>query len=79
MSGNLIILLFWILGWIILSVGHFIYKVYIDKDLEVNKKVHAWHAFWAGITSWIGIIFWIAIFIVFIICAVNDWIEKKLS
>ena len=79
MSGDLIALLFWILGWIILSVGHFIYKVYIDKDKSVNKKVHAWHAFWGGITSWVGIIFWIVLFIVYIICEANDWIEEKLS
>lgn len=81
MSEHLIIILFWILGWIlgwiILSIGHFIYK--IKTDNSVNKKLHAWHAFWAGITSWVGIAFWISLYIVFIICEVNEWVENKLS
>ena len=79
MSGDLIALLFWILGWIILSVGHFIYKVYIDKDYKVNKKIHAWRAFWIGMWSWIGIFFVSAFLIVGGICLFNDWIEEKLN
>ena len=70
------IFIFWIIGWVILSLGHYLYNV---TDKTITKKLHIWHAFWAGITSWIGIIFWIALFIVFIICEANDWIEEKLS
>ena len=71
------IFIFWIIGWVILSLVHYLFNVQNDKT--ITKKLHAWHAFWAGISSWIGIIFWIAIFIVFIICKVNDWIEEKLN
>ena len=79
MSEGIIICLFWLLGWLLLSIGHYVYKVYIDRDIRSTKKLHAWHAFWSGITSWFGIAFWISLYIVYIICEVNDWIEEKLN
>jgi len=79
MSGDLIALLFWLFGWLLLSIGYFIYKVYIDKDHTVTTKVHAWRAFWAGFWSWIGIFFVFVFVIVGITAMINDWVEEKLS
>ena len=79
MSENIMCFAFWFIGWFILSIGYYVYKVYIDKDTKVNKKVHAWRAFWAGIFSWIGIFFVIAFFIVGSIAMFDDWIENKLN
>jgi len=45
MSGDLIALYFWLFGWLLLSIGYFVYKVAIDNDHKVTKKVHAWRAF----------------------------------
>ncbi len=70
---------FWLLGWILLSIGYFIYNVYIAKDMSVNKKVHAWRAFWTGIFSWIGIIFVIAFVVVGYFAIFMDWVEEKLN
>ena len=79
MSGDLIALLFWLFGWLLLSIGYFIYKVYIDKDHKVTAKVHAWRAFWTGFWSWIGIFFVFVFVIVDITAMINDWVEEKLS
>lgn len=79
MSENIMCFAFWFIGWLILSIGYYVYKVYIDKDTKVNKKVHAWRAFWTGIFSWIGIFFVIAFFIVGSIAMFDDWIENKLN
>ena len=70
------IFIFWLIGWVILSLGNYLYNI---TDKTISKKLHAWHAFWYGIFSWIGIGFWVAIFIVYLICEINDWIENKLS
>ena len=67
---------YWLIGWIILSLGHYLYNV---KDKTITKKLHAWRAFWVGIFSWVGIWFCISLYIVYIICKVNDWIENKLN
>lgn len=71
------IFIFWIIGWVILSLGHYLYNIKNDKT--ITKKLHAWHAFWSGITSWFGIAFWISLYIVYIICKANEWIENKLN
>lgn len=79
MSGDLIALLFWLLGWLFLSIGYYVNKVAIDKDHRVTKKVHAWRAFWNGVWSWIGIIFIFAFLLVEGIEIFNDWVENKLN
>jgi len=79
MSNDLIAILFWALGWVLLSIGYFIYKVVIDRDRQVSKKVHAWRAFWNGWFSWLGIFVIIAFLIVGGILAINEWVEDKLS
>ena len=79
MSNSTNVILFWILGWFILSLGNYIYRVYIDRDKSVNKKVHAWRAFCIGPWSWAGIF----CVVVFLICdgliSLDEWIENKLS
>ena len=79
MSDNLIGILFWLLGWFILSIGDYIYNVYIDENKSVNKKVHAWRSFWIGFWSWFGILFVIVFFIVSKCAIFNDWVETKLN
>lgn len=69
----------WLIGWLIMSILYYIYKVYIDKDTTINKKVHIWHAFWIGIISWCGIMFCIACLIVCLIIMINDFVEDKLN
>ena len=79
MSEDLIALLFWLSGWLLLSIGYFVYKVAIDNDHKVTKKVYAWRAFWTGFWSWIGIIFIFVFLLVGGIAIFNDWVEQKLS
>ena len=79
MSDNLITILVWLLGWLILSIAHFVYKVYIDEENFINKKVQAWRSFWIGFWSWFGILFVVVFFIVGKCAIFSDWVEQKLS
>ena len=79
MSEDLIALLFWLSGWLLLSIGYFVYKVVIDNDHKVTKKVYVWRAFWTGFWSWIGIFFVFAFLTVGGIALFNDWVERKLN
>ena len=69
-------LIIYLIGWILLSIGIFIFKV--ETDNSVSKKLHAWRSFWPGMWSWIGIIVWVTVFIVFLIVEINECIENKL-
>ena len=79
MSEELSFLYIWLLGWLIVSISYYIYKVYIDKDDTVTKKVHAWCSIWIGIWSWIAIFFTSVFFIVGGILLFNDWVKEKLN
>jgi len=79
MSDDTIAILFWILGWFILSVGNYIYRVYIDRDKSVNNKVHAWRAFCIGAWSWVGICCVVVFLIVGGLISLDEWVENKLS
>ena len=79
MSNDLIALLFWLSGWLLLSIGYFVCKVFIDKDYKVTKKVHAWRAFWTGIWSWLGILLFFIVLIAGCTIEINDWVERKLN
>ena len=74
-----ILIVFWLIGWIILSLGYYICNIKDLKNKAITKKLHVWRAFWYGIFSWIGIIFWVILFIVGAIFEVNDWIENNLN
>lgn len=78
-SDNNSILIFWIVGWVILSIGYYIYKLYIDKTTIPNKRLFIWKSFKYGIFSWIGIIFIFSYMITFYLYNINDWIENKLK
>ena len=67
------------IGWILLSVGYYIYKVYIDKDPCKTKKLNAYHGFLLGIFSWLGIIFLVCFWITGLLFMLNDKIENKLN
>ena len=53
--------------------------LYLSELIIVNKKVHAWRAFWLGMFSWIGIFFVITFFITGCIALLGDWVENKLN
>lgn len=73
-------LIIYLIGWLALSLGYYIYKVYINQDRDhKSKKYYAYQAFKIGIFSWGGIIFFIAFAIVFVIVALDVWIEDLLS
>ena len=78
MSDGVFSLLMYLLGWFIFSTGYYIYKVYIDKDIHTNKKLHIWRGFWLGIFSWIGIIFVLSFMFTGLIFTINEWVEDKL-
>ena len=71
--------IYWIIGWIIMSIGTYIYNVYIDNDNYLNKKANIWRAFWRGIFSWFGIIICISFWITGFIALSYDYIEDKLN
>ena len=79
MSEGTFIILFWLIGWVIFSIGYYIYSIGTDKEYKLNKKIYVWRAFWSGGISWIGIFFVVTICIVAIVYFINDWVETKLS
>lgn len=72
-------LIFWLIGWVLYSVGYYLYEVYAEKPTKVNKKLIIYHAFIYGVASWLGILFIFVMCIVGGIFALHEWIEKKLS
>ena len=67
----------YLIGWLILSFGYYLYN--INKDKYTSKKLHAWRAFWVGIWSWLGILMVITHFTALNMFKFNDWVENKLS
>ena len=75
----MIALLFYFIGWLLFSVGYYIYKVYIDRDRRHNKKLLIWRAFKNGCISWLGIFVIAAFLVVGGILAIDEWVESKLK
>ena len=73
--------IWYLIGWLILSISHYIYMVCVNKEetLPDSKKLIAYKSFKVGILSWSGIIILIAILIVAGVIVIDSWIEKKLS
>ena len=73
--------IWYLIGWLILSISHYIYMVCVNKEetLPDSKKLIAYKSFKVGILSWFGIIILIAILIVAGVIVIDSWIEKKLS
>jgi len=74
----MIVILIYFIGWLLFSVGYYIYKVYIAKDRWHNKKLLIWRAFKNGCVSWLGIFVIATFLIVGGILAIDEWIESKL-
>jgi hypothetical protein len=69
--------LFWyLIGWLIFSIGYFIYAIKEDKE---NKKLAIYHSLIYGVVSWLGILFIFVMCIVSGMFTLNEWIENKLS
>ena len=73
--------IWYLIGWLILSISHYIYLICIDREetLPDSKKLMAYKSFKVGILSWLGIIILIVILIVAEIFVIDNWIEEKLS
>lgn len=79
MSECLIFLYVWLFGWLILSIGYYIFKVYIEKDIYVNKKIHVWRAFKYGALSITGIVVVLVYLLAYLGILIDDKIEKYLK
>ena len=66
----------YLIGWIIFSIGYFIYAYKYDKQ---NIKLSIYHAFIYGVYSWLGIIFCFCMLMTCLIFSLHEWIENKLS
>jgi hypothetical protein len=73
------ILIIYLIGWLILSIGNYIYNIYIIKEYVEYKKLCLWRSFWTGIFSWGGVLVIIVFLLVGKIFAINEWIENKLK
>ena len=84
--------LFWyLLGWLVFVICHFIYWAYYNKDgsytykwsCQKNKKLILYNGLKWGIFSWVGLFFCIVAFIVgaiiFGIIELDEYIENKLK
>lgn len=74
MNDFLLFLISWVIGWVIYSIGYYIYDVYIDNN-NTSKKLLIYNAFKNGILSWFGIM--VIIIFAFIMLLVN--IDEKIS
>lgn len=77
MNDFLLFLISWVIGWVIYSIGYYIYDVYIDNidNNNTSKKLLIYNAFKNGILSWFGIM--VIIIFTFIMLLVN--IDEKIS
>lgn len=69
----------YLIGWLLMSIGYYVYKVYVYKDIWINKRLIVYRAFWFGIGSWLGIMWFTCMGIVYALFSLNDYIENKLS
>ena len=77
MNDFLIFIFGYMSGWILLTIGYVIYKIYFDKDISISKKLILYNGFKCGIFSWIGIIFIIAFYITMSILIIDEYITDK--
>ena len=68
--------IYYLIGWLIFSIGYFIYAYKFD---EQNKKLATYHALIYGIVSWLGILFMFVSVIVYGMFTLHKWIENKLD
>ena len=78
MNDFLLFLISWVIGWVIYSIGYYIYDVYIDNN-NTSKKLLIYNAFKNGIFSWFGIMV-ISIFaFIMLIVIIDEKISNKLK
>ena len=76
-------IIYYFIGWILFSIGFYIYHTYLwGKDTYKNKKLLAYASIKHGIFSWIGIciccIGALAVGIIYGLYELDQWIKDKL-
>ena len=76
-------LIYYFIGLAIAAIMHFVYKVYIEKNTEYNKKQYAYISIKFGLFSWFAVIFYVIIVIVYFVIngldIIDEWIKEKLK
>lgn len=78
MNDFLLFLISWVIGWVIYSIGYYIYDVYIDNN-NTSKKLLIYNAFKNGIFSWFGIIVIIIFAFIMLLVIIDENISNKLK
>lgn len=78
MNDFLLFLISWVIGWVIYSIGYYIYDVYIDKN-NTSKKLLIYNAFKNGIFSWFGIMVIIIFAFIMLLVKIDENISNKLK
>ena len=78
MNDFLLFLISWVIGWVIYSIGYYIYDVYIDNN-NTSKKLLIYNAFKNGIFSWFGIMVIIIFAFIMLLVIIDEKISNKLK
>lgn len=78
MNDFLLFLISWVIGWVIYSIGYYIYDVYIDNN-NTSKKLLIYNAFKNGIFSWFGIMVIIIFAFIMLLVKIDETISNKLK
>ena len=78
MNDFLLFLISWVIGWVIYSIGYYIYDVYIDNN-NTSKKLLIYNAFKNGIFSWFGIMVIIIFAFIMLLVKIDENISNKLK
>lgn len=78
MNDFLLFLISWVIGWVIYSIGYYIYDVYIDNN-NTSKKLLIYNAFKNGIFSWFGIMAIIIFAFIMLLVIIDEKISNKLK
>ena len=78
MNDFLLFLISWVIGWVIYSIGYYIYDVYIDNNNTSNKLL-IYNAFKNGIFSWFGIMVIIIFAFIMLLVIIDEKISNKLK
>lgn len=79
MNDFLLFLISWVIGWVIYSIGYYIYDVYIDNNNNTSKKLLIYNAFKNGIFSWFGIMVIIIFAFIMLLVIIDEKISNKLK
>ena len=79
MNDFLLFLISWVIGWVIYSIGYYIYDVYIIDKNNTSKKLLIYNAFKNGILSWFGIMVIIIFAFIMLLVIIDEKISNKLK